>query len=340
VVNAKFRRRATAALAATLLLPFATSMVAGCSVRIGPPAAVPAKGANETTRAARAARETAPRLARTTGRLLREDGTELYYEVAGSGPALVLIHGLGGNHAVWYRQFPILAREYRVVAFSQRGFTPSGGARDSYAPKMLAADLRALLDHLDIDRAHLVGQSMGGWTALTFALDSPERVRSLVLADTLAGISDPAIEAHTAAMIDRARSLSAEPAPLASHPALDPAFASAHPEEAWLYQTLASFGAPDPGRIAAQLGHARADGDRLAANRVPTLFIVGERDRIFTPEIVDHASSLLAESRVVRIVGAGHSPYFETPARWRRTLRSFLNRRETRRHRQRSSGTP
>jgi 3-oxoadipate enol-lactonase len=260
----------------------------------------------------------------TKGYLQRPDGTKIWYEVAGEGEPLVLIHGLGGNHAVWYRQFPELAREFRVITFSQRGFAPSTGAGEKADPTMLAADLAALLDLLEIERAAIVGQSMGGWTALSFALRFPHRTTAIVLADTTGGIFDDFIERHYQAVLEKARELSTQPPILASHPALDPQFCRKNPEEAWLYQSLASFGAPRPGAIAENLGRNAIDHSRLHGNKVPVFFIVGERDRIFPPQIIQRAAGYIDDSRVEVIANAGHSPYFETPEVWRQVMTEFL----------------
>ncbi len=256
------------------------------------------------------------------------DGTQIYYEVAGAGPAVVLIHGLGGNHAVWFQQVPALARNHTVVTISQRGFAPSQGSGDRYDVEVLVADLVAVMDAAGISRAHVVGQSMGGWTALGVALRYPERVASVVLADTVAGISDPVIAEHHKTMAARAREISTNPLPLGTHPALDPEFCARHPDQAYLYQMLASFGAPAPGQIAGQLAAASFDPASLAANQVPVRFIVGERDPVFPVPIIERAAGLLANSRVAVIPDSGHSPYFEKPDAWNELVAEFWRKNE------------
>ena len=133
------------------------------------------------------------RLARQSS-FVEMDGERLYCESVGEGDPLVLCHGVGGNHAVWYQQVPVFARTRRVVTWDHRGFGRSTDSTGESAPDLSVRDLAAILDHLRVDRADLVGQSMGGWTALGYALEHPERVRSLTLADTLGGITSPAIQ--------------------------------------------------------------------------------------------------------------------------------------------------
>ncbi|MDN5857078.1 MAG: alpha/beta hydrolase, partial [Pseudonocardia sp.] len=129
---------------------------------------------------------------RTAG-LIDADGDVLYHETAGAGEPLVLCHGLGGNGGIWFHQVPAFARHRRVVVWDQRGFGRSTDHRDSSVQRAVD-DLERVLDHLGVDSCALVGQSMGGWAALGFALRSPERVRALVLSATTGGIVAPGFD--------------------------------------------------------------------------------------------------------------------------------------------------
>lgn len=264
-------------------------------------------------------------MTRTSGYALAEDGTRLYYETVGDGPAILLIHGLGGNHAVWFHQVAHFAARHTVVTMSQRGFAPSEGDLHRYDVALLARDAVAVLDAAGVERAVVVGQSMGGWTALRLALDRPARVRALVLADTLAGIRDAAIDENQRRMVATANESREGPPKLGHHPALSPAFSEREPALAVLYQSLASFGSPSPASIAGQLATVRADDDAMKRSRVPTLFVVGSDDRLFPPSVVTRAAERLASSRVQVIEGAGHSPYFETPEAWNAAVQSFID---------------
>lgn len=107
------------------------------------------------------------------------NGTRLYYEVTGSGPALVFLHAFGCDRRLWDAQVAHFARRYRVVRYDARGYGKSDvPAGEPYAH---GEDLRALLDHLDIPDAALCGCSMGGQNAIELALRHPGRVRALVL---------------------------------------------------------------------------------------------------------------------------------------------------------------
>lgn len=266
-------------------------------------------------------------IARSSG-FLERDGERIYYEVNGDGPPgedppLVLSHGAGGNHAIWYQQVAHFARQRKVVSWDHRGFGRSSDAGARSGPDVAVDDLRALLDHLALDRVDLVGQSMGGWTSLGFALASPERVRRLVLADTLGGISTSVIRELLARALGDAPG--APPADaLGRHPALDDGFAERDPERAHLYQMLGAFGEPDLARILPLLMKTRRSSDDLRGLNLPVLFVVGATDRLFPPKIVRKAAAMLTGARVVEIPGCGHSPYFEDAPAWNAAVGEFL----------------
>ena len=117
------------------------------------------------------------------------NGASLYYEVHGEGPWLAFAHGAGGNALSWWQQVPAFSLHRRCLVYDQRGWGRSTcpGTPD---PADFAGDLAALLDHLGVEQTALVGQSMGGWTVLGCALLRPHRVTHLLLAGTLAGLTD------------------------------------------------------------------------------------------------------------------------------------------------------
>lgn len=114
---------------------------------------------------------------------------KLYYEVHGdAGPWVVLSHSLACDHTMWDPQIPLLAKHYRVLAYDTRGHGKSDVPPGPYTLDDLAADVIGVMDTVGVERAHLVGLSMGGMTAQHAALMAPERFLSLVLADTSARI--------------------------------------------------------------------------------------------------------------------------------------------------------
>src|SRR5215468_4917266 len=120
---------------------------------------------------------------RTVAKLKRPFGN-LHYEVTGSGPALLFAHGLGGNHLSWWQQVAHFAENYTCVAFAHRGFAPSDPITGGPDAADYRGDLEALVDHLKFPDVRLVGQSMGGWTMLEYAIAHPQKVKALVLSST------------------------------------------------------------------------------------------------------------------------------------------------------------
>jgi len=251
------------------------------------------------------------------------DGERIYYESIGAGdPPVVLCHGAGGNHAAWFQQVPAFAASRRVLSFDQRGFGRSTARGGPTRPELAVRDLAAVLDAAAArEPVDLVGQSMGGWCALGFALAHPGRVRRLVLADTPGGIMTPELAHALRSLGERAP---VPPDELGRHPALAADFAARDPARAYLYQTLGGFGEPDMAKVGPQLLGTIVPDGRLASLALPVLFVVGAEDTLFPPDAIRASAAKLADARVVEIPGAGHSPYFEQPDAWNRTVGGFL----------------
>jgi 3-oxoadipate enol-lactonase len=252
---------------------------------------------------------------------LESDGEEIYYEVSGAGAeTVVFCHGLGGNHAVWFQQVPVFARSFRVVTWSQRGFGLSSNRAGASGPHAAVADLAALLDHLDIDRAHVVGQSMGGWAVVGFALRSPERVRSLVVADSTGGI----VNERVTEVLVGARRREVPPSTLGAHAAIGEPLAREDPTTAFLYQQIGVFrGDVTDADMIGKLFSTRYPLNQVAALEVPALCVVGSDDDLIPPDAVREVATIL-DAKVVEIPNAGHSPYFEQPDQWNGAVLEFI----------------
>src|SRR5262245_5823224 len=113
-----------------------------------------------------------------------DDGVELYYEEAGSGTPVIFVHEFSGDHRSWEPQLRHFARRYRCVAYNARGYPPSDVPEnvESYSQERARDDIRSVLDALGIERAHIVGLSMGANATLHFGLTYAERARSLTFA--------------------------------------------------------------------------------------------------------------------------------------------------------------
>src|SRR6202163_4066540 len=113
-----------------------------------------------------------------------DDGVKLYYQEVGSGIPIVFVHEFAGDVRSWEAQFRHFGQRYRCIAYNARGFPPSDvpGSVDRYSQARARDDIRAVLDGLKIDKAHIVGLSMGGFATLHFGFAYPERALSLVVA--------------------------------------------------------------------------------------------------------------------------------------------------------------
>jgi pimeloyl-ACP methyl ester carboxylesterase len=112
------------------------------------------------------------------------DGVRLYYEEAGSGNAVIFVHEFAGDHRSWEPQMRYFSRRYRCIAYNARGYPPSDVPDEpsKYSQERARDDVVAVLDHLGIEKAHVVGLSMGGFATLHVGLAHPQRARSLVIA--------------------------------------------------------------------------------------------------------------------------------------------------------------
>jgi proline iminopeptidase len=117
------------------------------------------------------------------------DKVRLYYEEVGQGAPILFVHEFASDHRGWEPQMREFGKRHRCIAYSARGYTPSDvpADKDAYSYQHVMRDAVAVLDHLKIDSAHLIGLSMGGYTSLQVALNHPGRVRSMVLAGTGSG---------------------------------------------------------------------------------------------------------------------------------------------------------
>jgi pimeloyl-ACP methyl ester carboxylesterase len=264
---------------------------------------------------------------RRTGRVRRGDG-EIYYEVAGSGPALVFAHGLGGSHLSWWQQVAHFAPGHTCVVFAHRGFPPSSAADGASAPEGYADDLAALLDALGLDEVALVAQSMGGWTCLEYALRAPKRVRALVMASTSGTVDFRQLKApEVEAWADRSSRMLVDLQARGVSPASGERMAREQPALAQLYAQISAL---------TDAGFRETTRHKIMAMRVrpppvlgelpmPVLFLTADEDWVFPPAAGPALAPLARAGRAVRVPAAGHSLYFERAGAFNRIVEEFLS---------------
>ena len=267
------------------------------------------------------------------------NGIVTFYEDAGEGPVVVLIHGHSLDSRMWRHPVPALVQAgFRVVRHDVRGhgrtmIPPSGYTREEYA-----ADLRDLLDRLNVDRAasdplavsqaHIVGLSMGGGIALQFALDYPERVLSLTLVDSvLAGFSYSEIPRAIGELRQAVRTEGVRAAferVWLAHPMFDGV--RRQPAE-WelVHQMVSEFQAPEYVSDVSTPGYVQTSlADRLGEITAPTLVVVGENDIADFQLIAELLAANLRNARLEVMAGCHHLPPMEAPEEFNRLLVEFL----------------
>jgi len=261
---------------------------------------------------------------------IRVGDIEVYYVEAGSGAPVVLIMGFGGDHLAWGFQMRALAENHRVVAFDNRGAGQTDAPDVPYTMAMMAADTVGLMDALGIDRAHVIGVSMGGMIAQQLALDHPDRVRSLHLGCTLAR-PDAYMRALVGAWREMRRCLGREAMLRAVGLWLfSPSTYNQRPEfvEMLFQNALAN---PYPQTLTgfvrqgdAILGHDTAA--RLGGLRCPTLVTVAEDDILVPPRFSREVASLIPGATLRVLPGAGHVYFWEQPDAFNALCLEFLAR--------------
>jgi pimeloyl-ACP methyl ester carboxylesterase len=266
---------------------------------------------------------------RSVGKLERPFGN-LHYEVTGSGPALLFAHGLGGNQLSWWQQVAHFAPRYTCVAFAHRGFAPSDPVPGGPDAADYAGDLAALIDHLEFADVRLVGQSMGGWTMLDYAIAHPAKVKALVLSSTSGTLDrrgcDPSGGARYDAWLKDAQAKIADGLAKGVHPAMGAGAAERLPALHLLYRSIDEMaGGLDKERVRAGLRRtATRTLDQLKEFRVPTLLIAGGEDVVFPAFLASAIAARLPCADAHLIPTAGHSPYFEEAATFNRLVEDFL----------------
>lgn len=243
-------------------------------------------------------------------------GGEIYYQSHGEGPAIVLAHGIGGNHAIWYRQITALSAANQVIVFDHRGFGLSRDL-DGRGRSAFVDDLTALLDHLGIQKAAFVGQSMGGGTCIGFANHHPERVAALAICDSLHGIEETG-EVKTIMDVARTRTKDLDQIDRV----LGEGARNANPELAMLYRQISSFNAADRKSLTGIFTPRPAR--ELGGKGFPVLFLSGDDDIIFPIEATRLVQAEVEGSFMVEVNDSGHSAFLEQPAQFNDTILTLL----------------
>ncbi len=263
-----------------------------------------------------------------------DDGVRLYFEETGSGAPIVFVHEFAGDYRSWEPQLRYFSRRYRCIAFNARGWPPSDVPQDvaRYSQARACDDIRSVLDGLNIDRAHIVGLSMGGLATLHFGLTYPSRALSLLVAGAGYGSEPGEREKFREEAVVIAAKLEKEGmAAFAEAYAYGPTrvqFENKDPRGFAEFKAMLSEHSAK-GAANTQLGVQRerpsifALEDKLAACRVPMLVVTGDEDwpclvpNLFIKRTCPSAALLV-------IPNSGHAVNIEEPAAFNAALADFL----------------
>jgi len=266
--------------------------------------------------------------------LTTDDGVKLYYEEAGSGVPIVFVHEFAGDYRSWEPQVRYFSRRYRCIAFNARGWPPSDVPEDvaMYSQARACDDIRSVLDALQIDKAHVVGCSMGALATLHFGLTYPARTRSLLVAGAGYGSEPSEREKFRAEAVVIAGKLEKDGmaafAEVYAHGPTRVQYENKDPRGFAEFKTmLAEHSAK--GAANTQLGVQRKRPsvfdleEKLSASRVPMLIATGDEDwpcllpNVFIKQTCPTAALLV-------IPNSGHAINIEEPAAFNAALADFL----------------
>ena len=262
---------------------------------------------------------------------LERPGCRIYYEVAGSGPAIIFAHGIGSNHLAWWQQVPHFSGRYTCVTFGHRGYPPGSEIPGGPDPRDFAGDLAALIDHLHLPDVRLVGQSMGGWTGVEYILTYPHKVRALVLTSTCGTIHKPSVSLADPQRLTewnlKAAAARADMQRRGISPPAGERMAREQPALHFLYQAIGSTsGAFDREELRKRLtAMATRSPDVLRGFSMPTLFIGGDEDTTYPHFLSDALAPLMPNARVEHVRETGHSVYFQRASVFNQLVDRFLS---------------
>ncbi len=249
----------------------------------------------------------------------------LYYEMAGSGEPIVLIHGYSLDTRMWNDQFEPFTRHYRVIRYDLRGFGQS--SLPTREPYDHADDLAALLNYLGIARASVVGLSMGGWIATHFALNHPQLIQKLILVDSVLIGHDWSHEWNDLwqAIEEAAKTVGLQAAKQRwlAHPLFAPALEQATVASR-LRQMVAAYSGWHWINDDTHRPVRPPDSRRLDQIQAPTLIVVGERDLPDFHTIANTLQQSIPNAQKVILPGVGHMANMEAPQRFKEVVLRFL----------------
>ncbi len=243
-----------------------------------------------------------------------------YFDSGGTGVPVVFLHAATGSSRVWEHQIPAFtAAGYRLITYDRRGYGRSEIDPAGAQPGTGADDLRNLMDHLGIDRFHLVGTAAGGIVAMDYALSFPKRLRSLVIANSIGGV----VDADYQKLGRRIRPPQFDALPPEVRE-LGPSYRAADPEgtERWMELERVSRAAGP--RAPPQTMRNQITFAMVETIKTPVLLLTGAADLYAPPPVLRLFAARIANSKSVIVPEAGHSSYWENPDLFNSAVLQFI----------------
>ena len=252
----------------------------------------------------------------------------LYYELIGQGHPLVMIRGVGSNVDHWYDQVPALSEKFQLLVFDNRGIARSSDPGGPFSTRDMAADTTALMDAVGIEKAHVLGYSMGGMIAQEMALNHAHRIAGLILVATDCGISlrikaKPEASRRFSEMIR----LGTDEAKVAAADCLFAKQTFERKPEVIQRYTDVSQRFPASQKILAKQWAAVTQHDacsRLPNIAAPTLAMTGSEDELIPPQNAALLAEKIPSAQMISIDGGGHLFLIEQPRQFNQAVINFL----------------
>ena len=263
------------------------------------------------------------------------DGAGLFYEEAGSGPAIIFAHEMASDRRQWRGQVAALSGAFRCIAYDARGYPPSGvpDADDAYLHQRFVDDIGAIQRRLGLERSYVVGSSMGAYAALLFALQNPGRVQGVVAAGVGSGSPAGEIASFRADMaalseVYLRQGAGAAADQIAAAPNRQPLRRN-HPDRwAAFLEDLRGHAAQGMARVCRNYQGRRPSlydfADAFADMRTPLRVIVGEEDAPCL-ETSRFLAATIPDAELELFPGVGHAPNLEAPEAFNEALRCFID---------------
>ena len=251
---------------------------------------------------------------------LSPPGVDLWYEdTGGTGEPVVFLHAASGTSECWVYQLPAFTISgYRCITYDRRTWGRSKATVAEHQPGFAGDDLHALVEHLSLDRVHLVGTAAGGIPALDYALTHPERVRSLVVANTIGGVQDESyLEVQQRLRPPEIQNLPVELRELG------PSYRGTDSDGARRWLEIEEASRPE-GAIPAQPLREPITYSRLQTMKVPALVLSGEADLLSPPALMRMLAAHIPTSRFASLADAGHAGFWERPHVWNGLVLEFI----------------